>query len=140
MQKPLWHTLYFGIGVGIVFGLILKVGVMPFDLGLFTSSIDKASQFLHLGGSDATYFTTILPILVLLAILIAIYHTGKVLFDSGEYGIYALGFGFFGGLTLMIGLFGIVSLIGIILIIIGVVIAYRVERDAPGTPEYGKNK
>ena len=140
MQKQLWYTLYFGIGVGIIVGLIARTGVIPFNLGIFSNSISKTAELLQLSGSDAMYFAIIVPILVIAAVLIAVYHTGKTMFDAGEYRIYALGFGFFGGLLFMIGLPGLLSLIGIILVIIGVIIAYRIERDAPGTPEYDKGK
>lgn len=140
MAKQMWYTLYFAIGIGIILGLTIKTGVFPINLSIFSTAIVNIGSILHLSASNAFYFTISISILVIAAILIAISHAGITLLGSGEYGIYPLALGFFGGLILIIGFFGIISAIGIILIIIGIIIAHRIEGASPGTPEYHHSK
>jgi len=134
MTKPFWYTFYIGIAAGVLVGGIIRIGVFPVNISIITDSISNAIRIFNISPPDSLYFTIIAILALIAAILIAIYHAGKTLFDSGEYGMYGLGLGFLGGSLLIAGLFGIISIIGVALLVIGVGISYRIEREPPNSP------
>jgi hypothetical protein len=140
VANQLWYTFYLSIGIGVVIGLSIKAGVVPINVSFFSGAITDTANFFRISGQDLFYFSIAASIAVIAALLIGLYHATKLMHESGEYGIYAFGLGLFGGLLLAAGLFGIISVIGLMLIILGVILAYRIERAPPGTPDWGDKK
>ena len=135
MAKAFWYTFYFGIFAGVLVGILLRTGFVDFNLSFITDSINNSIKLFNISPADSLYFTIIAVASIIGVILLMLYRLGRTLFDSGEYGIYGFGFGFFGALLIAIGLFSSIGALGLALIFIGMAISYRIERDPPGTPE-----
>ncbi|MDE1860147.1 MAG: hypothetical protein KGH72_00330 [Candidatus Micrarchaeota archaeon] len=137
-SKPLWYKLYFGAGIGILMGILIHAGTLPVNLSMIPNAINHTIAVLHLAGADAFYFTIIAILSFIGVFFIILHHVYRDLFDSSEYGLYVFAFGFFGGLVVAIALISVLSVIGIALLMIGVAICYRTEKEPPGSPEHRK--
>lgn len=137
-EKQLWFTFYISIALGIVIGAILRVGLIPVNVGSIWTAILNTATILHFTGADRLYFIIIAIIAITGSVIIAIHHTFRNVFDSGEYGIYVAIAGFLGGLILALAFLNALSVIGIILLLIGVGITYKYEREPPGSPIHRK--
>ena len=124
---------YFGIAVGVVTGLVLATGTGDLRFSILAGSLNKAITFFHLSPVQSLYFTIAAIIGIILAFSALIYKAGSTFFNSGEYGSIALLIGFFGGLFLAIGRISLLGGIGVVVLCIGVAIAYRLEREPPGS-------
>ncbi len=133
MAKQLWYTFYFGMAIGILAGLVLALGVGSFKFSIFTDSIGSTVAFLHLSGNNALYFTIIAIMGLACAFLAIIYKIGSTLLNAGDYGMIIFLVGLFGTLFLVAGRVSILGAIGLAVLAIGVTIAFRVEKEPPGS-------
>ena len=135
MAKQLWYTFYTSIAIGVVIGIILLAG-LNIDFNIITGALGRTISILQISPGYQLLFTIIAIICVIGCVVILIREASATYGYAGENTQYVVLCGIAGGFLLPFGKLGLVSIMGIIMLIIGVLITYHTEREPPGTPEH----